>query len=109
MFSATIPPWVAKIASQYLKNMKKVNLIRSEDMRTSETVDHYALMVKEDERHEMVLQLIQKYNPDNRTIVFTQTKLEANDFVKHFDRDEIVILHGDISQGAREINLRKFR
>jgi superfamily II DNA/RNA helicase len=30
MFSATIPPWVAKIASRYLKNMTKINLIREE-------------------------------------------------------------------------------
>jgi ATP-dependent RNA helicase DDX21 len=87
MFSATIPPWVAKIASHYLKNMKKINLINESEERTSQTVEHYALLVKEKERHETVLQLIQRFNPENRTIVFTQTKMEANDFIKYFDRD----------------------
>lgn len=66
-------------------------------------------MVKEQERYEAVLQLIQRFNPENRTIIFTQTKAEANEFIRYFEKDEIVILHGDISQGMREVNLRKFR
>ena len=72
-------------------------------------MDHYALMVNQHERHEAVLRLIQKYNPDSRTIIFTQTKVEANNFIKYFDSDDIVILHGDIPQSAREHNMRKFR
>jgi len=35
MFSATIPGWVAGIAKKYLKNMKKINLIKEEAVRTS--------------------------------------------------------------------------
>lgn len=31
MFSATIPPWVSKIARNYLTNMQKINLIREEE------------------------------------------------------------------------------
>ena len=75
MFSATIPPWVAKITESYLKNKAVINMIKDEDVRTSQTVDHYALMVKESERYAAVLKLIERYNPDNRTIIFTQTKV----------------------------------
>ena len=66
-------------------------------------------MVKKMDRHEAVLNLIQRYNPDNRTIIFTQTKMEANNFIKYFDNSEIVILHGDIPQNNREINLKQFK
>jgi ATP-dependent RNA helicase DDX21 len=36
-------------------------------------------------------------------------KAEANDFIKEFDNNEIVILHGDIPQNVREINMNHFR
>jgi ATP-dependent RNA helicase DDX21 len=87
MFSATIPGWVASIAKKYLVDMKKINLIKEETVRTSETIQHLALMVEEDRRHEAVLDMIQQFNPNNRTIIFTKTKIEANDFIKHFDND----------------------
>ena len=35
MFSATIPSWVANIAKRYLKDMKKINMIKEESVRTS--------------------------------------------------------------------------
>jgi superfamily II DNA/RNA helicase len=58
MFSATIPPWVSKIASKYLKNMERINFIKDEDNRTSQTVDHYAIQVRKSDRYETVKQLI---------------------------------------------------
>ena len=85
MFSATIPEWVASIAQRYLKNMKKVNMIKDQQVRTSQTIEHFAVMLNEDERHESVLKLIEKYNPNERTIIFTKTKNEANNFIKYFN------------------------
>jgi superfamily II DNA/RNA helicase len=67
------------------------------------------MKVKKDDRHEAVLQLIKKYNPDSRTIIFTKTKVEANEFIKYFDNDDIVILHGDIAQNVRENNINAFK
>jgi ATP-dependent RNA helicase DDX21 len=110
MFSATIPHWVTKIAREYFsKDMERINMIKDESVRTSETVEHYALYVKRHERHGAIRNLIEKYNPNSRTIIFTQTKAEANDFIKEFDSKHIVILHGDIPQSNREANLRDFR
>ena len=76
-------------------------MIKDESVRTSRTIEHYALMLKEDERHESVLNLIKRYNPEERTIIFTQTKVEANNFIRYFDNQDIVILHGDIPQATR--------
>lgn len=47
MFSATMPAWVIKIAREYFdKDMKRINMIKDEEVRTSETVEHLALYVK---------------------------------------------------------------
>jgi len=56
MFSATIPSWVAQIANEYFaSNMKRINLIKDEDNRTSQTVDHFAMHVNYNERHKKVI------------------------------------------------------
>ena len=109
MFSATIPPWVAKLTERYLKNMIQINMIKDQDARTSETVQHYALLVRESERYPAVLRLIERYNPQNRTIIFTQTKAQANEFMKYFDMEAMVILHGDIPQNVRQANMARFK
>ena len=54
MFSATIPSWVSSIARKYLRNMEKIDLIKENEVKTSETISHLALMVKEDDRHSSV-------------------------------------------------------
>ena len=52
MFSATIPTWVTSIAKQYFaSNMKRINLIGESSIKTSQTVQHFALEVHRDERH----------------------------------------------------------
>jgi superfamily II DNA/RNA helicase len=85
MFSATIPTWVIKIAREYFdQDLQRINMIKENDNRTSQTVDHLALYVKRSERHKTIKTLIEKYNPNNRTIIFTQTKAEANDFMTEF-------------------------
>lgn len=48
MFSATIPSWVVKIAREYFdKDMQHVNMIKEDANRTSQTVEHLALYVKQ--------------------------------------------------------------
>jgi ATP-dependent RNA helicase DDX21 len=59
MFSATVPTWVTKIAREYFdKNMQRINMIKDDDVRTSQTVDHFALYVRRDERHKTIHNLI---------------------------------------------------
>lgn len=53
------------------------------------------------------------YGHGKRTIVFTQTKADANSLMSSAaivnGRQSIEVMHGDISQFQREITLRKFR
>ena len=35
MFSATIPSWVSSIARQYLKDMQKISMIKSDEVKTA--------------------------------------------------------------------------
>ena len=109
MFSATVPFWVGNIAKRYFENMKRIDLVKDSDIKTSETVDHYAIHIHQSERHSAINSLIERFNPNSRTIIFTKTKVEANDFLGEFDKKNIAILHGDISQQDREANLNQFR
>lgn len=109
MFSATVPFWVGNIAKKYFSNMKRIDLVKDSEIKTSETVQHYGIHIHHSDRHTAINNLIERFNPDSRTIIFTKTKVEANDFLALFDKKNIAILHGDISQQEREINLNQFR
>lgn len=109
MFSATVPFWVGNIAKKYFDNMKRINLVKDSEIKTSETVQHYAIHMNHNDRHTAINNLVERFNPDSRTIIFTKTKIEANDFLNLFDKKDIAILHGDISQQDREANLNLFR
>lgn len=85
MFSATIPHWVAGIARDYFdKNMQRINMIGEESVKTSETVEHYALYVNKSERGKVAKEMIERFSLGSRAIVFTQMKVEANDFAEEF-------------------------
>jgi hypothetical protein len=38
MFSATVPFWVGNIAKKYFSNMKRIDLVKDSEIKTSETV-----------------------------------------------------------------------
>ena len=45
-----------------------------------------------------------------RTIIFTQTKKDANELALEADlKQEVQVLHGDIPQKQREMSLQAFR
>ncbi len=47
---------------------------------------------------------------DKKTIVFTQTKAEANELLQNSNiKMNIDVLHGDIPQAQREVTMKRFR
>jgi ATP-dependent RNA helicase DDX21 len=53
---------------------------------------------------------LQVYGGQGKTIVFTQTKADANS-LKASDRikQDIEVMHGDIAQGQRETTMKRFK
>jgi len=120
LFSATVPDWVKKIASKYLeKDYKFVDLVKSLKNKTAKSVEHISVQLDEREKIRGLSDLLSVHaGKDNKVIVFTQTKLEANKIVSNpqFKKggsfsDEFIFeaIHGDVSQHMREITLKNFR
>ena len=113
LFSATTPSWVQNIARQYLKNPINVDAVGSGGARSATTIRHVAVKVPENmqARKNILEDVIATYSAGGRAIVFTQTKLEADELSTSsaFAAENTRVLHGDITQRQREITLRQFR
>ncbi|KAI6648875.1 hypothetical protein LOD99_6949 [Oopsacas minuta] len=113
MFSATLPSWVETMAEQYMsRDHIRVDLIGSERVKTSTTVDHKAIRCPYTERHSTIGDVIQVYSSsrDSRVMVFCPTKVEANELaLSSCIKISSQLLHGDIPQKQREVTLEGFR
>ncbi|KAL3876853.1 hypothetical protein ACJMK2_034638 [Sinanodonta woodiana] len=112
LYSATMPPWVYKTAKKYLgEDVKKINLIGEQSVRTSKTVTHMALQCSYYDRAATIGVVIQVYSgAHGRAMVFCDTKRECDELVacSHIKQDAH-ILHGDVPQAKREIVMKGFK
>merc|ERR1712048_149490 len=112
LFSATVPTWLKETAQKYMsKDAKKMDLIEGLKNKSSITVEHKALKCPYQERPSVIRDVIQVYSGKHgRTIIFTATKVEANELsMSSVINMESQVLHGDIQQQHREITLQSFR
>ena len=113
LFSATIPRWVDKISSKFMKrNVVFVDMIKHSETHTSKTVSHYSLFFpsKDDKIHAIGDLILVYGGAHSRTIVFTDTKEEANEvMLKGQLKVDCQVLHGDIPQKQREVTFQSFR
>lgn len=112
LFSATMPPWVYKTAQKYMsKDVKKVDLIGQQQVKTSTTVQHLAIKCNFQDRYGTIADIIQVYSGNHgRAIVFCQTKKEADELALSASMKlDAHVLHGDIPQDKRELVLKSFR
>ena len=111
LFSATLPRWVQDITRRFLKpGFTTVDLVGDDKMKASTSVRHMLLPCHWSQRAALVTELVKCYGVCGRTIVFTETKNDANELAGTLA--EIVgarPLHGDIAQGQREATLAGFR
>ena len=114
LFSATLPPWVQKVAQQYMRKDKlvQVDLVQGEDAKASTDVRHVAIPCHWSSMPSTVADCLAVYGGSNkaRTIVFCETKKECNELVVNpVIKTECAALHGDIPQAQRETTLKAFR
>ena len=108
LFSATFPDEVDAIARNYMKN--PVELSAGKRNIGAEKVQHEYYQVTESNRYE-ALKRIADMNPDIYSIVFCRTRRETKDIAARLIADgyNADALHGDLSQGQRDIVMEKFR
>lgn len=108
LFSATLPKEIQHLAEQFLKNPVRVK-IQQKTLTSVETDERY-VQVKESKKLE-VLNRILEAEPIESVLIFTRTKIRASDLVKDIEElgYRVEALHSDISQGQRQVVLRRFR
>ncbi|MQL95025.1 hypothetical protein Taro_027700 [Colocasia esculenta] len=93
LFSATMPGWVKKLARKYLDKPLTIDLVGEQEEKLAEGIKLYAVYAK-----------------GGKTIVFTQTKRDADEVSLALTNSiTSEALHGDISQHQRERTLNGFR
>ncbi|MGH6962601.1 MAG: DEAD/DEAH box helicase [Dongiaceae bacterium] len=108
LFSATMPPEIARLAAELLRSPVRVEV--SPPTRTVERIDQRAFMVEAGAKRAFLTKLLA--DPAlARVIVFTRTKHGANRVAEHLDKAGIAAeaIHGNKTQGARERALERFR
>lgn len=110
LFSATMPGWVKKLARKYLNDPLTIDLVGDQDEKLAEGIKLYAIPTTANSKRTILSDLITVYGKGGKTIVFTQTKRDADEVsVALSNSIASEALHGDISQHQRERTLNGFR
>ena len=108
LFSATMPPEIARLAAELLRSPVRVEV--SPPTRTADRIDQRVFMVEAAAKRAFLTNLLA--DPEMaRVMVFTRTKHGANRVAEQLTRAGIAAeaIHGNKSQGARERALAQFR
>ncbi len=108
LFSATMPPEIRKVSKKYMNNPQEVTVGK---MNTAnKNIDHQYYVTQAQHRYETLKRLID-FNPGMYGIIFTRTKMDAQDIAAKLTREgyDIDALHGDLSQPQRDKVMQAFR
>ncbi|XP_024980392.1 DEAD-box ATP-dependent RNA helicase 3, chloroplastic-like [Cynara cardunculus var. scolymus] len=110
LFSATMPSWVKKLSRKYLNNPLTIDLVGDQDEKLAEGIKLYAIPTTSTSKRTILGDLVTVYAKGGKTIVFTQTKRDADEVSLALTNSiASEALHGDISQHQRERTLNGFR
>lgn len=117
LFSATISDWVNKAVQRWMdaKNRITIDLVGNSKIKTAEHIRHYAIPARWQNRSEIIADVVSAYGrpgaAGGRTIIFTETKKEANELAMNhtLKKFNAAAIHGDVSQTLRESTLKSFR
>lgn len=108
LFSATMSKEIERIAQNYLKDKKEIQVgSRNEG---AENVNHIYYMVHAKDKY-LALKRLVDYYPRIYAIIFCRTKMETQEVADNLIRDgyNADALHGDLSQQQRDLTMQKFR
>ncbi|KAK6926332.1 DEAD/DEAH box helicase domain [Dillenia turbinata] len=108
LFSATVPEWVNKISSRFLKpNKENVDLVGNEKIKASISVRHIVMPCASGAISDLIPDIIRCYSSGGRTIIFCEKKESTSDLAGRLPGARAI--HGDIQQKEREKTLAGFR
>lgn len=119
LFSATMPSWITSLTQKHMTDPVFLNAVPAGETRLASTISHYVLSVPSSSSSggrrgalsDVLEPLIQAHSGGGQTIVFTNTKDEADALYSSGDFGglRIQVLHGDISQSSRQHTIRAFK
>jgi ATP-dependent RNA helicase DeaD len=97
-----------KVSKRYMKEPFEVTVGKANT--GSKSIDHQYYVVAAQHRYEALKRLID-FNPGIYGIIFTRTKLDAQDISEKLTREgyDIDALHGDLTQQQRDKVMNAFR
>jgi ATP-dependent RNA helicase RhlE len=108
LFSATMPPAIATLAAQILRDPAKVSVAPA--ATTVDTVSQSVYFVRQSDKRSLLREVLR--DPAlSRAIVFTRTKAGANRVTRDLNEAGVTAdaIHGNKSQNARQNALTAFR
>jgi len=108
LFSATMPAEIRRVSKRYMKSPVEVTVGKMNTANTN--TDHQYFVVNGHHRYEALKRLID-FNPGIYGIIFTRTKIDAQNVAEKLTRDgyNIDALHGDLTQQQRDKVMGEFR
>jgi ATP-dependent RNA helicase DeaD len=108
LFSATIPPFIKKVAEKY---QKQPEMIRIETPTlTVSKVEQIYYHVKKSDRDHLLIRVLDYYQPGS-AIIFANTKVDVDQLSDYLQKHqyEADALHGDLKQSQRDYVMGRFR
>lgn len=108
LFSATMPPEIRRVSRKYMKEPVEVTV--GQINTANKNIDHQYFVVSSQHRYEALKRLID-FNPGIYGIIFTRTKMDAQQIAEKLTREgyDIDALHGDLTQAQRDSVMGQFR
>lgn len=103
LFSATMPPAIAKLAAEQLHDPVTIRV--KAPTLTIDTVEHYQMSTSRNNKVDDIIKLLEAERP-TQAIIFARTKIGVDRLARDLDKRKpnlrVRALHGDMSQGSRD-------
>ncbi len=108
LFSATMPPEIRNVSKRYMQQPLEITVGKVNTANKS--IDHQYYVTTAHSRYETLKRLID-FNPGMYGIIFTRTKIDAQEIAEKLTREgyDIEALHGDLTQAQRTKVMDEFR
>ena len=108
LFSATFSSDVAKLANTFMREPHRITA--GNENQGAENIQHFYYKVQARDKY-LALKRIADMNPKIYGIVFCRTRTETQEIATKLQQDgyNADALHGDLSQGQRELVMNRFR
>ena len=108
LFSATMPSEVDKLAKSFMKNPH--HIVAGNEHQGADNISHFFYRVQARDKY-LALKRIADMSPKIYGIIFCRTRNETQEIADKLQQDgySADALHGDLSQGQRELVMGRFR